>query len=802
MNGFFFRVSLILAVAVAWLLPADSAQAGAMFFAGKLDGEKFVVDESAEGPIFAVRYSTINITVAKDRVSTEVEESLQGSAKAAKHVLCVIPLPVGTDVLDRTAFEPVFNWSGDMQMLSVEKARTVYEALAKATGNVSILAYGGQPALVTDQLPEGWLDGKVTVRYAYRNAVKHRDGICELTSPMPATTVTKTPVKRFSVTVTLQDKLPLRAVFSPSHAATVERDGLHEATVRAKADNWSEADDFRLCWVADQDDLGLRVLAYRDADDTDGYFMLIGNPTGGAEAEKAIEKDVMFVLDTSGSMRGEKIEQARAAIEYCLEQLNPGDRFNIITFGTEVEAFHRGVVAKSESTLDSAREFIENVVARGRTNISGALAEALPGKPAKDRPRITIFLTDGTPTAGELVPEKIVEEVEKANTSGSRIFVMGLGHDVNAHLLDKLAEMTDGSSEYVDPDEEIDAKVAGLYDRLSHPVLTGVEVAFGELRPHSVYPEKLPALFKGSEVMIAGRYREGGRHTFTVSGTLAGEPVEYSATAELPGKPNGTDNDFVAPLWAARKIGYLLQEIRLHGENAELIEEVVKLSKKFGIVTEYTTFIALAGREMTDEAAIGFARAQMERANMQQAGQWAVNQARNDFDLQNRKVAGKAGNTYRDRRGRVVANENIGQIGRQVFYLRDGQWVDGQEAGDRKKRVVELFSEEYFDLMRNNRQFSRAQQLGWAMEANVGAERIVVERNGEQQSEELRERQQEMPAPVMNQGNMQQNMNQFQQIQQGQFRNQQLRINDFNNGPNRAINQAPVQQELQEELQQ
>jgi Ca-activated chloride channel family protein len=449
-------------------------------------------------------------------------------------------------------------------------------------------------------------------------------------------------------------------------------------------------------------------------------------------------------------------------------------------------------VKRSEAQLTAAQDFIEELVAQGRTNISGALAKAVTSEAAEGRPHITIFLTDGTPTAGELVPEKIVESVTATQTCPTRIFVMGVGHDVNTHLLDKLAEATDGSSEYVTADDEIDAKIATLYDRLSHPVLTNVVVDCGELRTHSVYPKKIPALFKGSEFMLFGRYREGGKHTFTVSGSLSGQSTRYACQADLPSDPSADTTAFVAPLWAARKIGYLLQEIRLHGENDELITEVVRLSKKFGIVTEYTEFIASVTGDISAELAVSEARQRMNMANAVQAGQWAFNQARNDRQLQQKVVATNRANFYLDRQGRRVATENIQQFDDNVFYLRDGQWVDGQDQGDRKTRTVKLFSKEYNDLVRNNRRFAQAQRLGWAMSINVGEERIVVENDGETQSEELLERVRQQQQPAVDQQQQMRNLqfnNRFNQLRQQQIPvnqlpniqvNQQLQLNNRN----------------------
>jgi len=798
-------ILLVLLVAgLLALLPA-AAQAGPIFFAGKMEDGKFVRDENVQQPFYTIRYSTITATVDDGFAATKIQETVAGPEKAVQTV-CLIPLPEGASRQGVVIAAGIPNRDHAIlpgtRFLDTDEAQPVYEALAKGLDSVRILAYSGRPALL---IPTFELQDKVEIVVEFKQEVQDNSGVWTLRCPTPATAFAGGPVARLSMAVTVgsRDRIPLRALFSPTHEATLQRNGLYEATVRVKADGYTGEDDFRLCWVADKDDLGLRVLAYRAEENEDGYFMLLGNPTGGEKEEAAMDKDVIFVLDTSGSMRGEKIEQARLAIEYCLGQLNPGDRFNVVTFGTEVVSFRDEPVAGSKETLAAAEEFIENVVARGLTNISGALDKVFSGKPQPGRPQITIFLTDGTPTAGELVPEKILEKVESIEPCPTQVFVMGVGHDVNAHLLDKLAEMTDGSSEYVAPEEEIDAKVAALYDRLSHPVLIDVVVDCGQLQTHSIYPQELPALFKGSEVMVFGRYRGGGAHAFRVSGILDGRQVGYTCRVVLPEAAAGKTNDFVAPLWAARKVGYLLQEIRLHGENEELIAEVVRLSKKFGIVTEYTEFLAWAGSDMTGEMALNEARARMNMANGIVVGQWAVNQGINDRNLQFRVVATQDGNNYLDRRGNTVVNNSLRQIGDQVYYLRDGQWVNGEESDGQKTRVVELFSDEYYDLLRNNTRFAQAQRLGWAVATNIGNQRIIVQKNGEQKDAELQKQYRfEQSLRMEDMRQFHQGLNQLENVQLRdqlrnearfeQFRNEQ-RVDQFQNQIQNGlrINQMP-----------
>jgi len=397
-------------VVVLFCLFCGAAYAGAIFLPGKLAEGKFVADQEAKGPFYSIQYSAVTAAVEDGVARVKIEQTIIGPEKAVDAV-CLIPLPEGADA--REAVVLAGGPSGDhgplpARFLEPAKAQEIYEAVARGLDSVTIMALSGRPALI---VPEFRLQGKVEITVEFRQKVLQEGGLCRLECPMPVAGFARGPVARLSASVTIASEEPLRAIFCPTHATTVDRTGLRKAVVRVKSDDYSGTDDLSLLWVADKDDLGLRLLAYKPDADEDGYFMLVGNPTGSAGAEPAAEKDVTFVLDTSGSMRGEKIEQARAAIDYCLGQINTGDRFNIVTFGTEVAGFRDSPVACSQSNVAAAREFIDNVVAKGETNISGALTKALGGE-RTGRPRIVIFLTDGTPTAGELIPEKIVSQPE------------------------------------------------------------------------------------------------------------------------------------------------------------------------------------------------------------------------------------------------------------------------------------------------------------------------------------------------------------------------------------------------------
>ena len=813
-----------LVLAVLGGLLNQSSFAGVIFVPGKMVKGEFVpphTDKPAAAPEqnrkaeppatfgYTIRYSRITADVRGDQAAIRSAESITGP-KTKTETICVVPLPAGTKSAEAAllagAHEKTLAKIQGVEFLPADKAQPFYEDLVKKTNQVAFAAFSGQPALV---VPHFELEGRMEFVLELKGPLREYQGVKGLRVPLPATSFAQTAVDRLSLTATIESQKPVRALFSPTHQTNIDRKSLTKAVVEVRKENAASNDDFRLCWVEDEDDLGLRMLTYRMEGEEDGYFLLLGNPTGRADGSDVVEKDVTFVLDTSGSMRGEKIEQCRAAIDYCLSHLNPKDRFNIVTFGTKVTTFRDSLVENSQVNTAAAQDFIEEIVAHGRTNINEALVQSLKGEPQTGRPRITIFLTDGTPTEGERLPDKILKAALEANTSQSRIFVMGVGHDVNVHLLEKLAEATEGDSEFVDLDEEIDGKIAGLYDRLAYPVLQNAKLDFGELATHSIFPRKVPALFRNSPVMLFGRYREGGKWAVKIQGTLAGKPREFLCQVEAPAEPEGLTNEFVAPLWATRKIGYLLQEIRLHGSEPELMKEIVRLSEKYGIITEYTDFVAMDriggggafGGAMAAAEVFREASGRLEMARDFQSGQWAFNQAKNDKSLQSRLAINEETNTFLDRSGRRVAYESIRQVGGKAYYMRQGQWVDSTDNAKLKERVVELYSDEYFKLLRSNKDFARAQRLGWAISVNAGDERIVVEKDGKRADEELLKKSQQLPQNGFGGGRNDVQLQQFRNFEQRRFNQLQLpNQNELNEVPNRRdIDKAPAPKQQEEQ---
>src|SRR5207248_1994319 len=310
-----------------------------------------------------------------------------------------------------------------------------------------------------------------------------------------------------------------------------------------------------------------------------------------------VPQDVILVLDTSGSMAGEKMEQARKALKYCLDNLAEKDRFGLINFATVVNKYKDGLIDAGKDQVAQAKKWVDELEATGGTAIYDALEAALEFRPRDESRTFTIvFFTDGQPTIGEgdkTKPEAILKNTLARNSANTRIFTFGVGDDVNATLLDQLAERTRALATYVRPQEDIEAKVSGLYAKISRPVLSNLRlVATGEVRLLEVYPPQLPDLFHGQQVTVLGRYSGHGPSALKLTGQVGKEAREFVYELTFPKSTEEKDSkDFVEHLWARRKVGYLLDQIRATGENKELVAEVVSLAKKYGITTPYTSHL-------------------------------------------------------------------------------------------------------------------------------------------------------------------------------------------------------------------
>ncbi len=486
-------------------------------------------------------------------------------------------------------------WDGDKKLrgevLEREEARNRYESIVRRCWDPGLLEYAGANLFQARVFPVP-ARGDKRVEFAYTQVLKADNGLVSYVYPLQSgTRANPQNIGEAVLTVQIESDQGIRTVYSPTHAVDLQRNGERRARLSYEAKDVLPDRNFQLFYALSNAEFGISVLTYREAAE-DGYFMILVSPRLEQNPGVVLPKDILFVLDTSGSMQDKgKLEKALAALKFGVRSLNAGDRFNVITFSTDTRRFREGLIQATDEARAAAGQFIERQSATGGTNIRDALKEAFGSFQPGDRPAYVVFLTDGLPTVGETDPGRILKEAAGWNGRGARLFTFGVGYDVNTFLLDQLAARNSGSADYVAPDEDLEVKLSNFFARLANPVMAGLQLELAAVGAGDIYPRQLPDLFRGSQLTILGRYAKPGRGPVALRGNVRGETrTVRNDQCDFPNLAG--INDFLPRLWAMRKVGYLLEQIRMSGENSELKNEIVRLAKKYGFVTPYTSYLA------------------------------------------------------------------------------------------------------------------------------------------------------------------------------------------------------------------
>ncbi|HEX7860165.1 MAG TPA: VIT domain-containing protein [Verrucomicrobiae bacterium] len=524
-------------------------------------------------------------TIKEQVAQTKIEQEFYNPNPRQLEGTFIMPLPSGAH-LDKFRME-VNGKMTEAELLSADKAKGIYEEIVRKAKDPALLEFLGRDLIKVRIFPiEPHSTKKIEVSYAQ---VLKKDGdLAAYTIPLNVAKYGSTPMENFSLKLEIESATPLKTIYSPTHNVEVIRHGNKTATIGMEQKELADK-DLELFYSAEKSDVGMNLLTCRKPGE-DGYFMLFASPGFGAEKTKSIPKDVIFVLDTSGSMSGKKLEQAKKALTFCIQNLNEEDRFEVIRFSTETESLFREVRDVSDSSRKEAEEFVTKLKTIGGTAINDALKTALEtGDRDSRRPKLVVFLTDGLPTVGETSVEGILSTVKERSKGTTRVFAFGVGTDVNTHLLDRIAEETRAASQYVLPDEDLEVKLGSFFSKINDPVLAELSLDFGDIKTSNIHPGKLPDLFKGQQSIIVGRYKNDGKTTVSLRGKIGDEEKKFTEQVAFP--KDDTKHEFIPRLWATRRVGFLLEEIRHRGENAELKDEVTQLARQYGIVTPYTSFL-------------------------------------------------------------------------------------------------------------------------------------------------------------------------------------------------------------------
>jgi len=672
------------------------------------------------------------------------------SASRLEGVL-VVPIPAGTVLSSFNMTAGGKTLKGEL--LEAGQASAIYESIVRQMRDPGLLELVGERMLRARVFPiEPHSD--IVVRIGLSQVLHASGGITSLTLPLRSAQLTGAQAQGASVHLTLNARAPIRTLYSPLPGVKIQRQGDRGAVVTYESREASES-DLDLFYSLARGPLAAGLTTFKEEDE-DGTFMLSLAPRREAAAEggkaASTPKDVVFIVDRSGSMEDNgKFKQAQAALSYCVGKLKPEDRFGIVDFATETSMFERGLQQATPGTRARALRYIARLEPSGGTNIEGALGDGLSLLDGKGGGMAMVFfLTDGLPTVGQTQMEELLRAAGAKNREPrARLFVFGVGNDVNTLFLDKLAQGNRGSQDYVRPNENIETKVSSLYQKVAEPALTDVQLAWKGVEVEQVVPRRVDDIFFGSELVLFGRYKAWGKGTLVVTGKAAGKPARFEYPVEFPERADA--NGFLPRLWASQKVAAELDAVRLAGRaDPEVVESIVRLAKRYGIVTPYTSYLitedgmdmGMARRRMEVQArslsqdafesgsrsaggADQSARAQKAssflsamsgsaasvRGSAESAAPMAAVQGAMILDAEKEARSELHKKGIQAARTRTVAGK--------TFYLRGEEWVDGVLDGVKdalaKAVTVRYMSEDYFRLLQAEPGLGRYLSLGSRM---------------------------------------------------------------------------------------
>jgi Ca-activated chloride channel family protein len=690
-------------------------------------------------PVKSIRIDT---KISAQVATTHVEQVFRNDTDAVMEGTYIFPIPESASVAEFAI------WDGDRRLVgevrSREEARRIYDEIVRRQRDPGLLEYAGRDLFQASIFPIAPHSDK-KLELTYTQVLKAEGGTVSYRYPLGTGRNVSQIVGEVSGRVEIEGREPVRNIYSPSHEIETSRKGERSARVSFESKSGQAPQDFQLFYTLSDADFGMTLLTHREPG-KQGYFLLTISPKDNISEQEYAAKDVVFVLDTSGSMaEAGKMEKARAALLFGVRSLRPADRFNVINFAGEEHLMTSGLLQADAAGRALGEEFISKLRPVGGTNINGALVAAMSQFDRAERPRILVFMTDGLPTVGETKVQSIVDNAREARIPGVRLFTFGVGYDVNTALLDKLAAENGGVAEYVEPKEDLEIKVSNFFTKINSPVLTNLKLDMGGVETDLVYPRELPDIFRGSQVTLIGRYTNRAELrdiTLRLTGRTGNQARTFDyAGVSFPSKED--DNDFLPRLWATRRVGWLMEQIRTNGEQKELTDEIVDLGTRYGIVTPYTSYLALEPGQQVVTAADA-------------APPVTSNRSVRDLPMQRRGAPGNVGGglsagsaapapkeAAKATTGESAVRESkraraqqevlrvdgaddedgvsaaVNKVGDKTFYMRDGVWVDSEFKPESKlpETAVEFGGDEYFALIKREPQLARFFALG---------ERVVV----------------------------------------------------------------------------
>lgn len=719
-------------------------------------------------PVKSIELDTrINGQVA----TTRVEQVFRNDTTYTLEGTYFFPIPETASIVEFAIWENGKKLVGEVR--SREEARRIYDEIVRRQRDPGLLEYAGKDLFQASIFPiPPNSDKKLEITYS--QILKAESGTVSYRYPLgtgrnlwtnpravnfqaegDASNAEARNRQKFGTVsgkIEIEGREAIRNVYSPSHKIEVVRRG--EKTAVVSFETTGNDADFQLFYGLSNNDFGMSLVTYREPG-RDGYFLLQLSPKDNLTERELANKDIVFVLDTSGSMVEEgKMEKARSALLFGIANLRTGDRFNVVNFAGEEHLMEIGLIAANQDGKKRGADFVKKLAPTGGTNINDALLASLKQFDSSERPKMLVFMTDGLPTVGESNIEKIIANSKTVRVEGLRLFTFGVGYDVNTRLLDKLAAENSGVADYVEPKEDLEIKVSNFFTKVNSPVLTDLEMDFGGVQTDLLYPRQMTDIFKGSQMTLIGRYKNASdlRYiTLRLKGR-SGRETKSFVYSNLQFPARADDNDFLPRLWATRRVGWLVEQIRSNGENKELHSEIVDLGTRYGIVTPYTSYLAIDGNiagertisnlrslpdprntqpdlpvngrrtDILSESGSGSGRGDgsgsgvgalrrkssaKPEAALATSGQSAV-QASKNSQAQQETVMVAAGDDE------VTKTGTVKKTGAKTFYLENEVWIDSEFKEESKLDETKLrfASDEFFALIKKEKDLAQYFSVG------------------------------------------------------------------------------------------
>lgn len=650
---------------------------------------------------------SVSVAIQQDIVTTEVNLKFFNPGKRLAEADFFFPLPDGAH-LKRFSMD-VNGVDTKAELLSAQEARKIYEDIVRRAEDPGLIEYmdGG---LIRARIFPIEARGEKAVRLVYQQTTTVENSHLFYRYPLRNAGIGNQPIDNVDIQVLVENVDGFRALYIPTHEFEFVK-GDPSRAARFLTTQFKPDRDLECMVERGRERVEMSLVTH--ADFVDHYFMLSLQPNAfqkngqGDDSEKADNslpgKDLVFILDRSGSMGGGKMEQAKAALRYCLTRLTANDHFAVVSFATSADRNADELLPATETNIKRALAYIDRIDSGGGTNIEDAFYMAAGLKSSGQRRPYWLFLTDGEATQGEKDPVILSRKPFTNHRQAPRVFSFGIGDQVNTYLLDRISKEGNGWSQYLGIKEDLEQKISDFYNKFHKPVLTNIRLTINGINVDDRQPRVIPDLFHGSALRVFGRYQGHGKAEIVLEGMRDEQPVRFTYQARFPKNPER--RDFVAALWAKRQVGDLLETIRLEGEREDMVAEVKDLSKKYGIVTPYSSLLIVEDQEQ-----LALTDAQEERRQVMNAK--PASQSGSGFVKLSRWIGEMKKSESMPSRAEEVEADDFGyaadtvtlktkSVAGKFFVERNGAWEEDafNEAGHLPLVSIPFADKTYFKLI-------------------------------------------------------------------------------------------------------